>query len=137
MTAIQTPIFAYFEDDLSSSQIVKVLLTRVMQLQHLNIFGDTANPLGKLDSLEMQPNIFFLDIQMKPHDGYEVLHILRNDPRFADAIIIAMTANVMSHDVEKLKQAGFDGLIGKPILKDTFPQLIERILNGQAVWFVP
>jgi CheY-like chemotaxis protein len=51
--------------------------------------------------------------------------------------VIAMTANVMSHDVEHLKKAGFSGLIGKPILKEVFPQLVKNILNGEAVWYVP
>jgi CheY-like chemotaxis protein len=81
--------------------------------------------------------VIFLDVQIHPLDGYEMLRQLREDPTYEKAIIIAMTANVMSHDVEKLQQAGFSGLIGKPIMKDIFPSLIEKVLQGQAVWFVP
>lgn len=135
--SLQEPVFVYIEDDPPSRQIIQVLLTRIMKLKHLTIFENSTDLLAKLARLNPQPTIFFLDIQMKPHDGYEVLTMLRADQRFEHATIIAMTANVMSHDVEKLKQAGFDGLIGKPIIKETVPQLVERILDRQAVWFIP
>ncbi|MBC7871811.1 MAG: response regulator [Chitinophagaceae bacterium] len=137
MITVQEPVFVYVEDDLPSRQIVKVLLTRVMKFSNLTLFEDSGNILSRLEGLNPPPTVFFLDIQMKPHDGYEVLHLLRGDRRYASATIIAMTANVMSNDVEQLKKEGFDGLIGKPIIKDTFPQLVERILEGKPVWFVP
>lgn len=141
MTAVQNPVFVYVEDEILSRQIVKILLTRVMNFSHLIVFEDSADILSKLATLDPQPNVFFLDIhldiQMKPYDGFEVLQMLRSTPNFANATIIAMTANVMSHDVESLKQRGFNGLIGKPLVKEVFPQLLEKILDGQSVWFVP
>ncbi|MCL4256261.1 MAG: response regulator, partial [Anaerolineae bacterium] len=84
-----------------------------------------------------KPTLIFLDIQMRPHDGYQVLSMLRQDPDFAHTTIIAMTANVMSSDVDQLKAAGFDGLIGKPIDNTIFPQLVSRIVSGEAIWFLP
>lgn len=137
MSTIQDPVFVYFEDDANSRMIVKVLLTRVMHFEHLTIYEDSADVIAHLEQLSPQPNVFFIDIQMKPLDGYEILNTLRENGRYRDAKFIAMTANVMSHDVEQLKVAGFDGLIGKPILNDTFPQLIERILDGQTIWYIP
>ena len=126
----------YVEDDCNSRKVMSLLIERVMKLP-LTIFENSANFMENINQLEALPNIIFLDIQMQPHDGYEVLKMLRADERFHETTIIAMTANVMSHDVEQLKQAGFNGLIGKPIMKDVFPQLMERILVGEAVWYVP
>ena len=126
----------YVEDDCNSRKVMSLLLERVMKLP-LTVFENSANIMENINHLESQPNIIFLDIQMQPYDGYQVLKLLRADERFQDTTIIAMTANVMSHDVEQLKQAGFNGLIGKPIMKDVFPQLMERILVGEAVWYVP
>lgn len=137
MTITREPVFVYLEDDANSRMIVKVLLTRVMDFKHLTSFEDSDDLMTRLEQLSPQPNVFFIDIQMKPLDGYEVLKLLREDARYREATMIAMTANVMSHDVEQLKTAGFDGLIGKPILNDTFPQLIERILDGQSIWYIP
>ncbi len=134
---IEQPVFLYVEDDFASRQILKVLITRVLGHTHLNVFENSQDFLRRLGQLSPAPNVFFLDIQMKPHDGYEVLSMLRGSAQFASATVIAMTANVMSHDVEKLKQVGFDGLIGKPLVKDIFPQLVERVLAGEPIWFVP
>lgn len=126
----------YVEDDCNSRKVMSLLIERVMKLP-LTIFDNSANIMENINQLESLPKLVFLDIQMQPHDGYEVLRMLRADERFQDTTIIAMTANVMSHDVERLKKAGFSGLIGKPIMKDVFPQLMERILVGESVWYVP
>jgi CheY-like chemotaxis protein len=131
------PNFLYVEDDLMSRKVMETLITRVLKYQNLVVFEDSSNLLQRARALDAVPEVIFLDVQIHPHDGYEMLEMLRSDPRFQDSIIIAMTANVMSHDVEKLKVAGFNGLIGKPIMKDVFPSLVESILQGESVWFVP
>jgi CheY-like chemotaxis protein len=132
-----TPSFLYVEDDAASRRIVSVLLSRVMGFERVTMFDNTANFLTNLRALTAVPNVIFLDIHTRPHDGFEVLRLLRGERAYQDAVVIAMTANVMSHDVELLKKAGFNGLIGKPLLKDTFPQLIEKILAGESIWYVP
>jgi two-component system cell cycle response regulator DivK len=32
---------------------------------------------------------------------------------------------------------GFDGFLGKPINADLFPDQLKRLLDGQAVWYIP
>jgi CheY-like chemotaxis protein len=137
MTSLQNPVFLYIEDDFSSRKVIEVLLTRLMHYEHVTIFENSADFLQRLHRLNPVPNILFVDIQMKPYDGYQVLDMLRHDPLFTDSTIIAMTANVMSHDVEKLREVGFNGLIGKPIMKEVFPQLVQRVVAGDAVWYIP
>ncbi|MBI5929591.1 MAG: response regulator [Chloroflexi bacterium] len=131
------PHFLYVEDDLMSRKVLEVLLIRVMGFTHVTIFDNSENFMDQLRLLPDVPGIFLLDIQMRPHDGYEVLEMLRNDPIYQNSIVIALTANVMANDVQQLQSVGFDGLIGKPIMKDIFPDLIEKILSGESVWYVP
>jgi CheY-like chemotaxis protein len=52
-------------------------------------------------TLDPKPNVIFLDIQVTPIDGYQMLDILRHNG-YEDTVVIAMTANVMSHDVERI-----------------------------------
>jgi hypothetical protein len=40
-------------------------------------------------------------------------------------------------DVARLQEAGFDGLIGKPLAHKVFPRLLEQIMNGEAIWYIP
>ncbi|HLA45388.1 MAG TPA: response regulator [Aggregatilineales bacterium] len=131
------PTFLYVEDDVMSRKVMQTLITRVLNYQNMVIFEDSSNFMERVYALECVPDVIFLDVQIHPYNGYEMLQMLRDDPEFYDTIIIAMTANVMSNDVEKLQQAGFSGLIGKPVMKDIFPELVEKILQGQSIWYVP
>ncbi|SRR5260221_12424146 len=137
MTLNANPRFLYVEDDPYSRQIIEIILKREMHLSNLVIFENSTNFLDRIHALPAAPDIIFLDIQIRPHDGYAMLEMLRNDSQYRNVTIIAMTANVMSHDVEKLQRAGFSGLIGKPIMRDVFSQLIGNILAGKPVWYVP
>ncbi|HRF96792.1 MAG TPA: response regulator [Aggregatilineales bacterium] len=131
------PVFLYVEDDLASRQVIKVLITRILRYEHLSMFENSADFMTRLQGLALKPTVIFLDVQMRPHSGYEVLTMLRQDPAYAHVTVVAMTANVMSNDVDQLKAAGFNGLIGKPIDNDIFPQLVTRILAGESVWYLP
>ena len=131
------PHFLYVEDDMSSRKVVELLLTKVMGYRHVTIFEDSVNFMERVRALPQAPDVIFLDVQITPHDGYEMIKMLRSEPDYQQATIIAMTANVMSHDVEQLQQVGFSGLIGKPVLKENFADLVEKLLSGEPIWYVP
>lgn len=130
------PAILYVEDDLLSREVMRLLLGKEMGLTGLSLIDDNHHFMDKVRALARVPDVIFLDIQMRPHDGYEMLEMLRADEVYRGARIIAMTASVMATDVEALKRAGFDGLIGKPIMRQAFPEQLEQILAGKAVWFV-
>jgi CheY-like chemotaxis protein len=131
------PSFLYVEDDMDSRVVMDVLLNTVMGFPDVMMFESSADFEAQLDTLPEIPAVIFLDVQIGPLNGYGMLRILRSDVRFRECVIVAMTANVMSHDVDELKRAGFDGLIGKPIMDDFFPDLVNKILAGESVWFIP
>jgi CheY-like chemotaxis protein len=132
-----TPVFLYVEDDFLSRKVMEMMIKLVMGYQSLTVFDNSADFEMQLAALPEIPNVILLDVQIGPLDGYQMLKLLRQNEQFAHSTIIAMTANVMSHDVEALQRAGFDGLIGKPVLKDIVPELINRVLAGEQVWYVP
>jgi two-component system, cell cycle response regulator DivK len=129
--------FVYVEDDVMSQEIFKILMTRVLGYKEkdMTILPDSTDFEARLRKLRTCPKIIFLDIHMLPYDGFEVLKIIRDSPTHARASVIAMTAGVMATDIVELKKAGFDGMIGKPIRKKVFPDLLRRILEGESVWF--
>lgn len=137
MTQADAPVFLYVEDDMFSRKVIDVTMRRRMHLEKITFFSDSADFETRVNALEETPGIIFLDIQIGPLDGYDMLKLLRASERFKGAKVIAMTANVMAHDVDSLRRAGFDGLIGKPIIQEVFPELLNRILHGESIWYVP
>ena len=72
-------------------------------------------------------DIVLMDVQMPVMDGYEATKILRKEERFKNIPIIALSANVMQDDVEKVKLFGMNDHIGKPIN-------VTTLLTTMAKW---
>lgn len=124
----------YVEDDALSRQVIEILLVRALYFKHVYIFDSSHNFWERLVALPHIPRLILLDIHMYPLDGFDLLGLLRNDARYNHTIIVAVTASVMNDEVEEIQQAGFDGLLAKPIDQASFPDLLKRMLNGEHVW---
>jgi CheY-like chemotaxis protein len=110
------------------------LLSEALGLKHVTVFEDSVDFMNRVLALNPRPEVFLLDIHLKPYNGFEMLQMLRADAAFSNTPIIALTASVMNEEIQQLKTAGFSGVIAKPIDIDTFPVLLERILKGEAIW---
>jgi CheY-like chemotaxis protein len=124
----------YVEDDPLSVEIMDFLLREDMELKHVTIWKDSSDFTERMEALDPKPNVIFLDIHMRPIDGFEMLKTLREIDHFRSIPVVAMTASVMNEEVQMLRTVGFSGAIGKPIDQLEFPELFERILRGEAVW---
>ena len=132
----QKPILVYVEDDENSIFVMKMVVERVLKLPTLYVLQSRADFVQQVKGLGVVPDVFLLDIQMKPYDGVELLSMLRKDPQFKCSKVIALTASVTNEEVSLLKSGGFDGAIAKPLNIEVFPDLIARIINGEQVWYI-
>jgi CheY-like chemotaxis protein len=130
------PVLLYVEDDPLSRQVMQMLVERGLGFEHLTIFDDSSNFLPRLDALSPQPDIIFLDIHMKPHNGFEVLDMIRSRESYDEIPVVAVTASVMNEEIDLLKDAGFDAGISKPIDQIYFSEFIDCVLRGEAIWHV-
>jgi two-component system cell cycle response regulator DivK len=64
---------------------------------------------------EYAPALVLMDIRLPDIDGVEALSRLRADERTASIPVLALTAQAMQGDQERLLAAGFDGYISKPV----------------------
>ena len=124
------------DDEPNTRTVFEVLLGKVIGSNHVESFSHNNDFLENLSKLSFQPTIFFLDLMMEPHTGYDMLDMLRTSETYKDSIIIAITARVMTHDIEHMQTAGFNGLISKPIVRQIFPELLQRIIAGEEIWYV-
>jgi CheY-like chemotaxis protein len=68
---------------------------------------------------------------MPEMDGYEATRKIRalDIPQVKRIPIIAMTANVFKEDIEKCREAGMDGHIGKPIDTEELFEVLNTYLS--------
>lgn len=128
--------YLYVEDDPLSREIMQMIMENVMGIHTLVIFSDSTGFIDQVRGLSQKPDVVMLDIHVKPHSGFDMLNQLRAEPAYLNAKIIALTASVMSEEVEKLRIAGFDGAIAKPLSMQTFPDMMSHVLAGEAVWHI-
>jgi CheY-like chemotaxis protein len=129
-------VYLCVEDDEMNRLAIKAVFNRLMGIQSLVIFDNSDDFMPRVKALAERPTVFLLDVHVKPHNGFEMLKMLRGDPDFQKARVIAFTASVMNEEIEKLRESGFDSAIGKPITLSVFPSLIERIIRGEAIWYI-
>jgi CheY-like chemotaxis protein len=133
---IKNASFLYVEDDEPSRTVMRLIMEKAVGVRDLTIFEDSADFMARVKALSNCPDVILLDIHIRPHDGFELLRVLRAEPDCHHVKIVALTASVMNEEVEQLRSSGFDGAISKPLDISTFPDLIARILNGETVWHI-
>ncbi|SIO30092.1 response regulator [Halodesulfovibrio marinisediminis] len=110
------------------NEVNQELAVELLEANGMNVSVAT-NGLEALDILEEKSfDGVLMDCQMPIMDGYEATRKLREDPRFADLPILAMTANAMVGDREKVLEVGMNDHIAKPLeLVDMFSKMARWI----------
>lgn len=115
------------DDNAQNLRVLSQLLTRnrvkCVEIADPTRINDTVAEIGQVD-------VVFVDLEMPGIDGFGAKDLLRQ--HYGNIPIIAYTVHVSEMDV--VRKRGFDGFLGKPINSARFPQQLERILNGEAVW---
>ena len=115
----------YIDDNPVNLKLVKHILATVPNISLVEALSGEA---GINIAEAIQPDLLLVDINMPGIDGYEVLHILKNKPAFADKHFVAVTANAMAADVAKGKAAGFSEYLSKPFNISEFKSVLCRLL---------
>jgi two-component system, cell cycle response regulator DivK len=77
-------------------------------------------------AIERGPALVLMDIRLPDMDGVEALRRLRSDERTASIPVLAITAEAMTGDRTRFKDAGFEGYLSKPIDIDELLTVVEQ-----------
>ncbi|WP_128000198.1 hybrid sensor histidine kinase/response regulator [Piscinibacter defluvii] len=110
------------EDNPINQELARDLLNRAGIV--VNIAGDGQEALAILSRERF--DAVLMDCQMPVMDGYEATRALRQRPELKDLPVIAMTANAMAGDREKVLQAGMSDHVAKPIRVDDLFATLAR-----------
>ncbi|MBF0552550.1 MAG: response regulator, partial [Deltaproteobacteria bacterium] len=101
----------------------------------VEVVNNGHESLGRLREAEF--DVVLMDLLMPEMDGYEATRIIRQDRRYDNLPIIAMTAHNMAGDREKCLKAGMNDHVAKPIdpknLFNTLAKWIKPRIGGYAV----
>ncbi|MBF0423317.1 MAG: response regulator, partial [Magnetococcales bacterium] len=114
------------EDNEINQQVAKELLVMANMEVVMAENGQQAVDAVFSESFDL----VLMDLQMPVMDGYTAARKIRQDGRFADLPIVAMTANALSGDREKCLEAGMNDHVAKPI----HPPVLYTVL---ASWIRP
>jgi len=97
--------------------------------------GHEARPVidsrQALDSArEFQPDLVITDIQLPHVSGLELIQLIRDDKNLKAVPIMAVTAYAAAADEERIRTAGANAYVSKPISVKKFVAVVEELLNG-------
>lgn len=77
---------------------------------------------------EHRPQLILMDIQLPEVSGLEVIKWLKEDEDLRAIPVIAVTAFAMKGDEEKIRRAGCEDYVSKPIAVTKFVETVRRFL---------
>jgi CheY-like chemotaxis protein len=83
------------------------------------------------------PDLILLDLSLPEIDGWEVLRILKKDPRMKQIPVMALTAHALVTDRTRALEAGFDEYDIKPVEMPRLLKKMETLLGVAGIKSVP
>ena len=80
-----------------------------------SVLSATDAEAGMALARDEQPNLILMDIQLAGMDGLEATVLLKRAEATRAIPVIALTALAMKGDEERIRAAGCDGYIAKPL----------------------
>ncbi|MGB0127220.1 MAG: response regulator [Rhodocyclaceae bacterium] len=110
-------------DDVRSNRLLPVFILRKLGWAVAEAAdGDEAIALLSANSYDC----VLLDISMPGISGEEVCRLIRGDAKFNGVRLIAYTAHALTEEKERIREAGFDEVLIKPITRETLLAAIGK-----------
>jgi two-component system cell cycle response regulator DivK len=79
---------------------------------------------------DFMPDLIIMDIQMPHISGLELIDQLKGDPGLRAIPVMAVTAYAAKGDEERIRDAGAEGYVSKPISLVRFVQAVRDLLDA-------
>ncbi|MGD0267121.1 MAG: response regulator [Candidatus Methylomirabilota bacterium] len=108
------------------------LVTELLQEEGNQVLAATSGEAGLRLAAAEGPDLILMDLQLPGMTGYEAIRRLKANPATAAIPVLALTGSAMRGDDLKVREAGADGYLTKPLDARAFRETLRRILAGGA-----
>jgi two-component system cell cycle response regulator DivK len=108
------------------------LATFLLQSAGHDVLTATNAETGVALARDQRPDLVLMDIQLPGMDGLQATALLKADESTRAIPVIALTALAMKGDEERIRAAGCDGYIAKPLAYKEFLATIVAQLEKAA-----
>jgi two-component system cell cycle response regulator DivK len=108
----------------------RLLVRDILRHRGHEIFEAASVEEGRAWLQRQALDLVLLDVRIPGGGGEQLLREIRSDPRFTAVPVVAVTAQAMRGDRERLLAAGFDGYVSKPIDTRGFGPEIESFVKS-------
>jgi len=116
------------EDNATNMELSTFLLESVGH----TVVPATSAESGLTLALECRPDLILMDIQLPGMDGLQATALLKTNEATRGIPVIALTALAMKGDEERIRAAGCDGYVAKPLSYRDFLEVIRDQLAKSA-----
>lgn len=128
VSAYRPATLLYIEDNLANLSLVETILLARPGWRTLPAL---QGQLGVELAREHRPDVVLLDLHLPDMSGEAVLRRLRADARTADLPVVVVSADATSTSVERLRTAGADAYLTKPLDVDEFLRVVDRLVEAR------
>jgi two-component system cell cycle response regulator DivK len=121
------------EDDALSLK----LMSDVLEAHGYHVTQATNGIDGLTMAREGSPDLIVMDIGLPAMDGVEVTRSLKADPSVSNVPVVAVTAYAMPGDEERMRSAGCDAFLTKPLRFSEFVEVVGRLLAAASAQSSP
>jgi CheY-like chemotaxis protein len=119
----------YIEDNLSNVQLVE----RILQKRpHVELLVAMQGQIGLELARQHHPDLVLVDLNLPDLDGETVLRRLRAEPSMRDVPVVVLSADATLGQIARLRAAGADDYVTKPIDVARFLRVVDSVDHAQA-----
>ena len=119
------PRILLVDDNLMNLELVSFLL----QANGLEITTAPDADVARTSIATHEPDLILMDIQLPGTDGLTFTRQLKSNPATQHIPVVAFTAYAMRGDEARMRKAGCDGYLSKPIDVATFTATVKSYLK--------
>ncbi len=125
-----SPLILVAEDSSINFQLAFALLNKFIEKPRVIQAENGLIALEK--TIELNPDLILMDIQMPEMDGYESTQRIRALAEYRDVPIVAVTAAALVDERQKCMDAGMNECITKPIQADILKLTLHHFLEERV-----